>query len=158
MSTRMHDESHDGMTPRAAAAVRLDDVSRCFAVLPEPVWAVRDASLTVDVGTFVCLVGASGAGKSTLLNLIAGLDSATSGTILVDGTDVGALTEEQRARLRLARVGVVFQDHNLIEEFTACENVMLPLEALGLGVPEARARARPPRARWRSGRSSTSTP
>jgi putative ABC transport system ATP-binding protein len=142
MSTRMHDEPHDAVADGAAmAALTLNDVSRCFAASPEPVWAVRDASFSVDAGSFVCLVGASGAGKSTLLNVIAGLDSATSGTILVDDTDVGALSEEQRARLRLERVGVVFQDHNLIEEFTACENVMLPLEVLGVRVAEARDRA-----------------
>ena len=138
----MHDESHDAIANgRAAAALTLLDVNRCFAASPEPVWAVREASFSVDAGMFVCLVGASGAGKSTLLNLIAGLDSATSGTILVEGTDVGLLSEEQRARLRLERVGVVFQDHNLIEEFTANENVMLPLEALGAPAQKARARA-----------------
>ena len=138
----MHDGSQDAIANgTTAAALTLQDVSRCFAASPEPVWAVREASFSVDAGMFVCLVGASGAGKSTLLNLIAGLDSATSGTILVEDTDVGLLSEEQRARLRLERVGVVFQDHNLIEEFTANENVMLPLEALGAPAQKARAHA-----------------
>jgi len=126
----------------ATAAVALKGVSRCFASSSEEVWAVRDATFWVEEGKFVCLFGASGSGKSTLLNLIAGLDSATSGTIEVAGVDVGALGEDRRARLRLERVGVVFQDHNLIEEFTAVENVMLPLEALGGSASEARAKAR----------------
>ena len=123
-------------------AVSLEAVSRCFATVAEPVWAVRDATLALGWGTFACLLGASGSGKSTLLNVIAGLDSATSGTVIVDGADVGALDEDGRARMRLERVGVVFQDHNLIEEFSAVENVMLPLEALGLRSAEARDRAR----------------
>ncbi|MDQ3678928.1 MAG: ABC transporter ATP-binding protein [Actinomycetota bacterium] len=117
-------------------------VGRCFAASPEPVWAVREADLVLEAGTFACLLGESGSGKSTLLNLIAGLDAATSGTIVVDGSDVGAMDEDQRARMRLQRVGVVFQDHNLIEEFSAVENVMLPLEAVGMSPARARETAR----------------
>jgi len=123
-------------------ALSLSDVGRCFAASPEPVWAVRDANLVLAAGTFTCLFGESGSGKSTLLNLMAGLDSATTGTIVVDGTDVGALVEDERARMRLERVGVIFQDHNLIEEFSAVENVMLPLEALGARPAQAREHAR----------------
>lgn len=115
----------------AVAAVALEGVSRCFVSASETVWAVRDASFAVEEGRFVCLFGASGSGKSTLLNLIAGLDSATAGSIMVGGVDVGALGEDRRARLRLERIGVVFQDHNLIEEFTAVENVMLSVRGSG---------------------------
>ncbi len=102
---------------------------------------MHEADLTIPTGTFTCLFGASGSGKSTLLNLMAGLDSATAGTITVCGTDVGALDEEGRARLRLERVGVVFQDHNLIEEFTAAENVMLTMEVRGEPTKVARTAA-----------------
>lgn len=84
-----------------------------------------------NAGDFVCVFGASGSGKSTLLNLLAGLDLPDSGEIQVGGEDVARLDESGRARLRLRTVGVVFQDHNLLEEFTAVENVALPLEALG---------------------------
>jgi putative ABC transport system ATP-binding protein len=96
---------------------------------------------TARAGEFVCVYGASGSGKSTLLNLLAGLDLADSGEIRVGGVDVDTADEAQRASLRLRTVGVVFQEHNLIEEFTAAENVALPLEAAGLSVAEARGQA-----------------
>lgn len=123
------------------SAVVVEGVSRSFVSPSETVWAVRDGSFEVARGSFVCLFGASGSGKSTLLNLLAGLDSATTGMVRVGDTEVGGLSEDQRSRLRLERVGVVFQDHNLIEEFTAAENVMLPLEVLGRPVAAARAQA-----------------
>lgn len=123
----------DDTTPMLTVA----GVSRWFASGSETVWAVRDASFWAGAGEFVCVFGASGSGKSTLLNLIAGLDLPGAGTILVESTDVGRLNEDQRARLRLETVGVVFQDHNLVEEFTALENVALPLEVLGVGYREA---------------------
>ncbi|AVT34597.1 ABC transporter ATP-binding protein [Plantactinospora sp. BC1] len=128
------------MTSPASAAEALlavEGVSRRFVTRSETVWAVRDADLRASAGEFVCVFGASGSGKSTLLNLIAGLDQADAGRILVESTEVGRLNEDQRARLRLTNVGVIFQDHNLIEEFTAQENVALPLEVTG--VPYRRA-------------------
>ena len=126
-------------SPAGAAEILLavEGVSRRFVTRSETVWAVRDADLRASAGEFVCVFGASGSGKSTLLNLIAGLDQADAGRILVESTDVGRLNEDQRARLRLSNVGVVFQDHNLIEEFTARENVVLPLEVIG--VPSVQA-------------------
>lgn len=92
-------------------------------------------------GEFVCIYGASGSGKSTLLNLLAGLDLADSGEIHVGGVELGAAGDRRRAELRLRTVGVVFQDHNLIQEFTAAENVALPLEAIGMPAAEARSEA-----------------
>lgn len=121
--------------------IRLRDVGRSFVSPSETVWAVREATLDIRAGMFVCVFGASGSGKSTLLNLMAGLDLPTTGTVEVAGHDIGALSERQRSRLRLERIGVVFQDHNLIEEFSAAENVMLPMEVLGLPVPAARSAA-----------------
>ena len=115
--------------------------SRHFDSENETVWAVRDVELQAYGGEFVCILGASGSGKSTLLNLISGLDTPTSGKILVESTDIGRLDEDQRARLRLETVGLVFQDHNLVEEFTALENVALPLEILGVDYREARRQA-----------------
>lgn len=129
------------MTDPLAPLITLEGVSRSFLTGSETVWAVRDAELTAGAGEFVCVVGASGSGKSTLINLIAGLDVADTGTILVGSADVGRLDEDQRARLRLESVGVVYQDHNLIEEFTALDNVALPLEVLGLTYREACAQA-----------------
>ncbi|RKF25567.1 ABC transporter ATP-binding protein [Micromonospora globbae] len=104
-------------------------------------WAARDVDFEARPGEFVCIYGASGSGKSTLLNLMAGLDLADSGEIQVSGIDVTTANESQRAQLRLETVGVVFQEHNLIEEFTAVENVALPSEARGVPAEAARSEA-----------------
>jgi putative ABC transport system ATP-binding protein len=119
------------------ALLSLAEVSRSFVSEAETVWAVREANLTAHAGDFVCVFGASGSGKSTLINVIAGLDSPDCGQIVVDSHEMASLDENARARLRLQTVGVVFQEHNLIEEFTALENVALPLEALGASSKDA---------------------
>jgi putative ABC transport system ATP-binding protein len=118
------------------------DASRSFRSGPDEVIAVRKANLRVSTGEFACLYGASGSGKSTLLNLIAGLEVVDEGSIDVAGENVVALDETGRARLRLLTIGVVFQEHNLIEEFTAEENVALPLRATGVSFSDARGQAR----------------
>lgn len=123
------------------AVVTLEGASKRFTMGAETIWAVRDATMTADAGEFVCLFGASGSGKTTLLNLLAGLDLPDEGSVLVEAVDVGRLDEARRAQLRLETVGVVFQDHNLIDEFTAEENVALPLEVLGVGHEHALHRA-----------------
>jgi putative ABC transport system ATP-binding protein len=87
--------------------------------------------LDIAAGESVAVVGASGAGKSTLLALLAGLDAPTSGKIWLAGTDLSALDEDGRARLRAQRVGFVFQAFHLVPALTALENVMLPLELAG---------------------------
>ena len=92
---------------------------------------VRDVSFAIEAGERVAIVGESGAGKSTLLALLAGLDTPTSGRVLLAGTDLTALDEDGRARLRAARVGFVFQAFHLVPALTALENVMLPLELAG---------------------------
>ncbi|MEJ1966170.1 MAG: ABC transporter ATP-binding protein [Gammaproteobacteria bacterium] len=101
---------------------------------------VRDVSFAVEAGARIAIVGASGAGKSTLLALLAGLDTPTSGRVLLAGTDLTSLDEDGRARLRAARVGFVFQSFHLVPALTALENVMLPLELAGR--PDARRTAR----------------
>jgi putative ABC transport system ATP-binding protein len=92
---------------------------------------VDDVSLDIAAGESVAIVGASGAGKSTLLALLAGLDSPTSGRVTLAGSDLTALDEDGRARLRAERVGFVFQSFHLVPSLTALENVMLPLELAG---------------------------
>ncbi|PJE97814.1 ABC transporter ATP-binding protein [Streptomyces carminius] len=119
----------------------MSGVCRAYRSAAETVWAARDVEFTARAGEFVCVHGASGSGKSTLLNLLAGLDLPDSGEIRVGDVDVGTADEARRAALRLRTVGVVFQEHNLIEEFTAAENVALPLEARGLPVGEAHEEA-----------------
>ncbi|OTP79657.1 putative ATP-binding component of a transport system [Caballeronia sordidicola] len=90
--------------------------------------------LSIEKGSSVAIVGASGSGKSTLLGLLAGLDSASSGSVRLLGRDLGALNEDERAALRSGSVGFVFQSFQLMPHLTALENVMLPLELRG-GVP-----------------------
>ncbi len=92
---------------------------------------VRDVSFTVPERAFVAIVGPSGSGKTTLLGLLAGLDTPTSGTVVLDGIDLSALTEDERARLRGEKVGFVFQSFQLIPTLTALENVQVPLELRG---------------------------
>ncbi|AOJ01670.1 MULTISPECIES: ABC transporter ATP-binding protein [Burkholderia] len=99
--------------------------------------------LTVRAGSSVAIVGASGSGKSTLLGLLAGLDSATEGTVRLFGQDLGQLDEDARAALRNGTVGFVFQSFQLMPHLTALENVMLPLELQGgVGARETAKRAR----------------
>jgi putative ABC transport system ATP-binding protein len=92
---------------------------------------LRDVSFSIPDGAFVAIVGPSGSGKTTLLGLLAGLDVPTSGHVLVDGEDLGRLSEDRRAQLRGAKVGFVFQSFQLIPTLTALENVQVPLELRG---------------------------
>lgn len=107
-----------------------------------PVPLVVNADLDVVSGQFVAVIGPSGCGKSSLLYLLGLLDRPTTGTIEFEGADTTVMDGDERARLRLARFGFVFQFHFLLPEFTAIENVMLPMRRLGrLDENEARARA-----------------
>jgi putative ABC transport system ATP-binding protein len=92
---------------------------------------LRDIDFTLARGETAAIVGASGSGKSTLLSIIAGLDTPTSGTVVMDGVDLFALDEDQRAALRAQKLGFVFQSFQLLGNLTALENVMLPLELAG---------------------------
>jgi putative ABC transport system ATP-binding protein len=96
-------------------------------------------SLEVGPGEFIAVTGPSGSGKSTLLGLIAGLDRPTAGSIKVDGVELASLDEDALARLRLGKIGYVFQSFHLIPTLTAIENVAVPLDLAG--VPDAAARA-----------------
>ncbi len=121
--------------------VKLKDLSRLFRMADEMVRAIDGISLEIQEGQFVALVGPSGSGKSTLLNMIGGLDSPTSGQVIVDSVDIGNLGDRAKAQYRNRKIGFVFQDFHLQDNRTALENVELPLTIMGLPADERRSRA-----------------
>ena len=108
-------------------AIRTENVCRHYTMGESRIRAVDGISISIPSGEFVTLLGTSGSGKSSLLNLIAGLDRPTSGTVVVEGNNLAALSREALARHRLRTVGMVFQSFNLIPSMTVIENVELPL-------------------------------
>jgi len=124
-----------------SALVEAEHLSR-FLTGDPPVTLVDDASLKIESGTFATIVGPSGCGKSSLLYLLGLLDRPSSGRLSLNGSDLGALDGDERARIRLRHFGFIFQFHFLLPEFSALENVMLPMLRLGmLGPADARERA-----------------
>ena len=115
-----------------AGFIALKELEKTFFLGENPVPAVCDFNLTVEKGELLCLVGTSGCGKSTLLNLIGGLDHPTRGSIFVDGTDITLLNENDLCLYRRRQLGFVFQSFNLLPQFTAHENVELPLIFAGM--------------------------
>lgn len=109
------------------------DLSRVYRMGTVDVQALRGVSFAIDRGEFVGIMGSSGSGKSTLLHIMGLLDRPTTGSLTVDGVDVLALSERERTRFRLARLGYVFQDYALIGELSALENVFLTPLVRGAG-------------------------
>ncbi len=116
------------------AAVRTEDVWKIYPQEPQPVEAVRGVSLEVESGDFVAMAGPSGSGKTTLLNLLGGLTKPTRGRIWVGGEELTKMKDTQLARLRLDRIGFVFQAYNLLPVLTALENAEFTM--LLRGVPK----------------------
>lgn len=108
---------------------------------PQEVVVLTDVNLGVSPGEQIAVVGSSGSGKTTLLNLLGGLDLPTSGQVLVAGRDAATLSETERGELRNRYLGFVYQFHHLLSEFTAIENVAMPLLIAKTDVAEARERA-----------------
>ena len=121
-------------------AVRTEDVWKIYPQEPEPVQAVRGVSITIESGDFVAMAGPSGSGKTTVLNLIGGLTNPTRGRIWVGEQEITRMSGAERARLRLERIGFVFQAYNLLPVLTAEENAEFTL--LLRGVPAAERRRR----------------
>lgn len=108
---------------------------------PREIAVLRGADLQVEAGEMIAVVGASGVGKSTLLHVLGGLDALDAGTLTIGGVRIDGLKDEARVGFRNQRVGFVFQFHHLLPEFTALENVEMPLLIGGVGERERRARA-----------------
>ena len=115
-------------------------VTRTFPMPAGPVVAVKDASLQIEAGDHVAISGPSGCGKSTLLHLLGCVDAPTSGTLMFEGRDVAALSDAERSRIRLTRIGFVFQRFFLLPMLTAAENIDLPQSEAG--IPRAQRQAR----------------
>jgi putative ABC transport system ATP-binding protein len=121
--------------------IELINVSRTVTSGAGPLTILQPTSLRFERGQAVAITGASGSGKSTLLGLIAGLDSPTTGQIMIGAEDITTLDEETLAKLRGTKIGIVFQFFHLIPSLTALENVMVPLEIAGDKNPRAKAQA-----------------
>ena len=119
----------------------LKNIEKTYESSGENLTIIKDLSLDLERGKKCVIVGKSGSGKSTLLNMIGGLDAATSGTILVNGQDVSKMNEKQINEFRKKVLGLVFQFHYLLKDFTAVENIFLPAYMAGVPKKEAFERA-----------------
>jgi len=128
-------------TNGAEPMIRLQGVGKTFYRGKEPLEVLKSLDLDIPEGAFEALMGPSGSGKSTLLNLIAGLDAPTSGKLIVAGSNLGQMSEGQRAAWRASTIGFVFQTYNLLPVLKAVENVELPLLLAKLPAAERRKRA-----------------
>lgn len=120
--------------------ITLQNVTKTVRSGTEDLTILNDVSLEIPDGQFVAVTGASGSGKSTLLGLIAGLDAPTSGDIFIDGENITKMDEDGLAQLRSKKIGFVFQSFHLIPSLTAFENVLIPMEILGLKDAKERAK------------------
>lgn len=130
------------MSEQQVVAVRTDAVWKVFEHDGIAIEAVRNVTLEIQRGEFVVLAGPSGSGKTTLLNLLGGLTAPTRGSVWIDGQELTAMKERQRARLRLERVGFVFQAYNLLPVLTALENAEFSLLLRGVPPEERKRRVR----------------
>ena len=150
-----HDDARERVGPRASGGeaqevssnkdelvLEARAVSKSFRQGPVTLEVLRGTALSVAAGERVAIVGASGSGKTTLLQILGGLDRPTSGQVLVDGRDIHELAEKERGELRNRALGFVYQFHHLLPEFSALENVAMPLLVRRMDVAEARKAAR----------------
>jgi len=131
--------SESGMSDKAILSCR--NLGKSYEEGPESVQVLAGLQLELRPGERVAIVGKSGSGKSTLLNLLGGLDTPTEGSVWLDGEELSALSEKKRGLLRNRALGFVYQFHHLLPEFTALENVCMPLLIGKTAIPEARQRA-----------------
>ncbi|WP_413289793.1 ABC transporter ATP-binding protein [Bdellovibrio sp. HCB337] len=119
----------------------IQNLEKGFNQGEDKVTVLAGLNAEIKQGEVVAIVGQSGSGKSTLLSLLAGLDQADKGAILVDGSDLSGMNEKQVTEFRGQNIGIVFQQYHLVSHLTAVENVMLPMEILGKDEAEAKATA-----------------
>jgi putative ABC transport system ATP-binding protein len=136
----------DATTPDAALAaagnvIEVHDVTKTYEGLV-PVNALRGVTLDIPQATFTAIMGPSGSGKSTLLHILGALEPPSSGRLLLEGTEIGGLTDDERTLLRRRRIGFIFQQFNLLPIFSTLENVAFPLRLEGVAESEAHRRAR----------------
>jgi putative ABC transport system ATP-binding protein len=131
------------LTPSAEerAVIRLEGIHKTYSLGDVEVHALRGVTLNIKEGEFVAIMGASGSGKSTTMNIVGCLDSPTRGSYALDGEDVSALSKDERADIRLRKLGFVFQGFNLLSRTSALENVELPMLYAGVNPAERHRRA-----------------
>ena len=129
------------MNEQGKMVIQATGISRGFRQGPKRVQVLTDVSLQVPAGTSMAIVGASGAGKSTLLHILGGLDRPDEGDVLVDGQSLWKKSDSERCDLRNSRMGFIYQFHHLLPEFTALENVAMPLLIRGESTTVAAKRA-----------------
>jgi len=128
------------MSQEQQPIIRVRGLEQQYTSGGRPLTVLKNIDLEIEPQGFVAIIGPSGSGKTTLLGLLAGLDQPSSGTVELDGHDVAELTEDQRAKFRVGRVGFVFQSFQLISTLTARENVLVPLELAGVSNGRAKDR------------------
>ena len=124
-----------------AVVLKAEGLTKTYRTGPQSVTVWENIDLEILAGESLAIVGASGSGKTSLLNVLGGLDSLDGGTVTINGKDIQKLSGEQRTRLRNRDIGFVYQFHHLLPEFTAVENVMMPLLLAGIPDDQAYKRA-----------------
>ncbi len=125
----------------ADVVMSVRDIKKTFVEGGQPLHILRGGGFDLHRGEIVAMVGPSGSGKSTLLQCVGLLDKPSSGSIMINGVSTQKMDEDTRTNLRRSKIGFVYQRHNLLSDFTALENVMLPMLANGMDEDMARARA-----------------
>jgi lipoprotein-releasing system ATP-binding protein len=134
--------SDEEIMNEGAAVVTCEQLEKTYSQGPQLVHVLKGVNLQVRRGERIAIVGSSGSGKTTLLNLLGGLDLPTSGTVSIAGKDLAKVDETERGLLRNKHLGFVYQFHHLLGEFTALENVCMPLLIAGMSMADAADRAR----------------
>ncbi len=122
--------------------IQLENIHKSFQMGPVTVEVLKGASLTIEAGQLMSIVGQSGCGKSTLMNIMGLLDTPTSGTYTLEGEPVAAMNDKALSEIRNRKIGFVFQQFNLLTKLTAIQNVALPLVYRGVGEKQRREKAR----------------